>query len=400
MTKRILALLLALAMLAGVCLAESGFALPETEESPGLTYEELEIYLSGLVKAALADPELDVTQTAQDGHGWLWAAFRGGVLEIEEEQLTEDSIAFYAELSSEQADPRGLFLGDSLEELLSVYPNDNPHLLGSYYDATLYVSGEKPEVCVGWLLRNGQRAELAVYTVYAWREDGVECLSIRFDLDQNVITGIRIGPRNLYTEAEALEEIRDIADLQEITAYFAYPQSESGQDLAPFQREDLIWAPVGGIDPSARIDFLDMTAEAALSAFGPAAADEWMEDAGEWLRVLYWDGMSLALVYDASRHFLRVDSLTVSADVLEGPRGVRIGDDLDTVIDRFRHGEGGFTDGGMALYGGEELPYGLLAYDAEGSALTYALSLEEGKTVLWYLTFIGARLDSMRLLLR
>ena len=392
MTKKLLSLLLALMMLTGVCLAEPAYSLPPAEESASLTYEEIEIYLSSLVKAALADPELDVNQTSQSGHSWLWASFRGGLLEIEEEQLTEDAAVAYAELSAEQADPRGLYLGDSLQQLLAVYPCDNPDLLGSYYDATLYVSGEKPEVCVGWLLRDGQRVELVVYTVYAWREDGVAHLSIRFMLDQGVITGILIGPRTMYTEEEALEEIGDIADSQEITDYFAYIQSEYGLDLAPFQREDLAFSGV---------DFLDLTAESALTAFGPAATDEWMEDAGQWLRILGWDGMSLMLVYDANRQFIRVDSLTVSADVLEGPRGVRVGDELDTVIFRFRHSEGSFTDGGLDLYGdGETAPYGLLTYDAEGSALTYALALDGGDTVLWHLTFVGSALDSMRLLLR
>ena len=58
-------------------------------------------------------------------------------------------------------------------------------------------------------------------------------------------------------------------------------------------------------------------------------------------------------------------------------------------------------DGGMALYGQDgAAPYGLLAYDAEGAALTYALALDEDTSVLWHLSFADARLGSMRLLLR
>ena len=71
------------------------------------------------------------------------------------------------------------------------------------------------------------------------------------------------------------------------------------------------------------------------------------------------------------------------------------------MILRFRHSQGGVTDTGMALYGdGENAPYGALSYDAEGSALTYAFALEDGRTVLWHLTFVGAALESMRLLMR
>ena len=393
MTKRILSLLLSLLLLTGVSLAEGAYTLPEAEENASLTYEELEIYLSGLVKSALNDPELSVTPGDFDEHHWLWASFRGGLLEIEEEQLTEDAAVFYAELSAEQADPRGLYLGDTVRQILSVYPCDNPDLLGSYYDAALYVNSERPNACVGWLLRDGQRVTDVVYTVYHWQEDGVADVSVRFQLDQGVITGIRIGPRAQYTEEEALEAIRDVSDLQEITDYFAYPQSEYGLDLAPFQREDLVFS---------GIDFLDLTAESAFAAFGSAASDEWTQDStGEWLRILSWEGVSLILVYDASRQFVRADSLTVTADVLEGPRGVRAGDFLDTVLFRFRHSEGGMTDAGMTLYGdGENAPWGLLAYDAEGAYVSYALRLDGGETVLLYLTFVGDTLDSLRLLLR
>ena len=390
MTKRILALLLAFLLLTGVSLAETTYTLPETEESASLTYEEMEIYLSSLVKAAQAEPDKRVSAAN-------WGAevqFTGGILHVSDGKLTEDTVVWFAKLFAEQADPRGLRLGDSLKQILAVYPCDNPDLLGSYYDATLYVDGQKPEVCVGWLLRDGQRVTEVVYTVYHWEEDGVVPVSVSFALDQGVITAIEIdGPGALLTEEEAMEEIGDIADSQEINDYYAYIQSEYGPDLGVFQREDLSFSGV---------DFLDLTAEAALSAFGPAAEDTWTQDStGEWLRILHWDGVSLILVCDANRQFLRVDSLTVSADVMEGPRGVRVGDYLDTVIFRFRHSEGGVGDVGLTLYGDAETPpFGLLTYDAEGAALTYALSLEEGETVLWYLTFIGARLDSMRLLLR
>ena len=388
--KKMLAMLLALLMLCCAAHAEPPI-YPAAEESATLSYEEIQIYLAGAAQAARADGDLGIVQSE---NGPVVAVFAGGSMEISDPSFTEDTAVLRFDLAPGQKDLRGLRQGDSLEQLLPLYPNHNPDLFGSYYDAALYVDGEKPEASAGYLLRDGQRVTEAVYTVFHWAPQGVIRCGVRYTLDQGMITGITVfGMDDVLPEAEALERIQEIRDMMEISDYFAYPQSADGLSLSPFQREDLTFS---------GLDFLDLTAESALAALGSADSDQWTEDStGEWLRIMQWNGVSLLLLYDAGRQFLRPDSLTVTADVLEGPRGVRVGDLLDSVIFRFRHGEGGVTDGGMALYGQDgTAPYGLLAYDAEGAALTYALALDEDTSVLWHLSFADARLESMRLLLR
>lgn len=394
--KKLIALLLSLLLIVSCCAA---FAEPvDTEESAPLTREELEIYLDSLAAVALEDENLSVA-TYDDGS--TFADFSGGVLQIADETLTDSTAVLSALLYEEQADPRGLYLGATLDEVLAVYPNDNPLLSGSYYDAVLSIGGDKPEIAVAYLLRDGQRVKTIAYSVYSWQPDGVEIWGVYYTLNQGIVNGIFVGSSGVMTEEDALEELHGISEMQEISEYFAYPSSmDDGEGLAPFQREDLNLGRFG----QTVSDFLDLNAEAMIEAFGPAPVDEWTEDSnGSFLRLLQWDGVSLLLNYDAQKQFVAVDTLTINDDVLDGPRGVRVGDTLDSVIFRFRHGDT-FVDGStLSLYSdGQTHPYGygVLNYSPESAELSYAFDLEDGRSIVWHNTFVAGILQSMSLLLR
>lgn len=383
--KKLISLLIALFLAAGAALAE-----PAAEESAALTYEELEMYLTGLAKEAIASGEV----TSASGESGVSASFSGATLRIADETLGENTAVLGAVLSPGTECPRGLKAGDTLSQLLAAYPNDNPTLSGTYFDAALYVAGEKPVATAGWLLRDGQRVTEVTHCVYHWLEDGVVRCGVRYTLDQGMITGVEVfGLDSRIEESEALSEIAEAAGMQEISEYFAYPQSEDGSQLSPFEREDLSFA---------GMDFLDLTVEMAVEALGSTPVDEWTQDStGEYLRLKQWDGVSILFVYDTNKQFLRVDSMTINDDVLEGPRGVRVGDWMDSVLFRFRHSEGGTLESGIALYGdGQTAPYGVLTYGEETTTLTYTLALDTEKTVIWHLTFVDAKLQSMNLLLR
>lgn len=384
--KKMMALFLALMLMVCGAAAES-----MVEESANLTYEELEIYLANLGKIALESKE---TVVSADEDGMPTAAFPGGVLSISDEVLKETTVVLGAILNADQACPRGLKIGDSVDALLAAYPNDNAALAGTYYDAALYVSGEKPEMSAGWVLRDGQRITDVVHGLYAWQADGVIACGVRYQVEEGVITGVEVyGMSDLVEESEAMIQIDEVATMQEMQEYFAYPTSEIGSEMAMFAREDLVFA---------GMDFLDLTAEMATAALGSAQVDQWTEDStGEYLRLKQWEDISILFVYDANKQFLRVDSLTVNGVGIEGPRGVRVDDLLEDVMYRFRHGEGGSLENGVALYGdGQTAPYGVINYGEETVTLTYTLDLGDGKTVIWHLTFAEDRLQSMNMLLR
>ena len=160
--KKLFCLLLALVML----LSSAAFAEPvPVDENAPLTREEIEMYLDGLAAAALVEGSFT---TEENGVGMTEVRYSGALLVIADEQLTETTAVVSAFLEEETADLRGLFIGSSLEEVLAAYPNDNPNLAGTYYDAALFITGEKPEMSVGYLLRDGQRITSVVYDVYSW----------------------------------------------------------------------------------------------------------------------------------------------------------------------------------------------------------------------------------------
>lgn len=383
--KKLIALLISLLMITGAALAE-----PMTEEAAYPTFEELEMYLSALRQHALESS----VELAKADNGETLAMVSDGMLRIADESLSENTAVLGAVLNATAACPRGLMIGDSLSQLLRAYPNHNPDLAGNYNDAALYISGAKPEATLGWVLRDGQRVTQVTYCIYHWVPDGVISCGISYQIENDVIINIAIfGMDQLIDEAQALEEIADTAEIQEASHYFAYPKSEDGSQLAPFVREDLSFS---------GLDFLDLTPEMATEVLGSSPVDEWMQDStGDYLRIRQWDGVSIYFNYNANKQFKQVNSMIVNGDTLEGPRGVRVGDSLESVMYRFSHGQGGTVDNGIALYGdGIHAPYGILAHGETTATLNYALSPDEEALVIWQLTFVDGTLQEMRMLLR
>ena len=384
--KRLIALLLCLFLLMPSALAT------EVEESAPLSYEELQLYLAKLPGIALQNS----VSVGKAGDGRTIADTDCGRLTLAGDKLTADTVVTEADLSVHQAGPRGLYLGDTLEMLLATYPNDNPDLGGTYYDAALYITGEKPEVVCGYLLRDGQRVTQVTHMIYHWLESGsvIRC-GAEYTLDQGTITGIRVfGMQDEIDENTAVQEINDCAVMQESSEYKAYPQSTAGDELAPFEREDLYFS---------GLDLLELTMEDAIAVLGDAPVDDWMEDSdGGYLRLRQWDGISLLFDYDADKRFKGLDTVIINDESIEGPRGVRVGDAMETVIYRFLHDQGGITESGILLYGdGENPPYGICAYSEETATLTYTQTVNE-KTFIWHMTFSNdtGLMTGMRFLIR
>ena len=398
--KKLFCLLLSLMMLlSSAALAES---VP-VDENAALTREEIEIYLNSLGQAALTGENVEVVPLEEGG---AQVYLDETVLVIADESLTESSAILSAYPGENQADLRGIFLGSTPDEVLGAYPNNNPRLNGSYYDAALFIddalfsAGEKQEASAGYVLRDGQQIYMITYEVFSRQADGVAVSSVSYGLENGCVTSICIAvDEEILEEAEAQESIQEIAEMQEISEYFAYPVSaDNGETLAPFEREDLALR----ASASDVLDFLDLTAEDLTAVFGPAPFEEWTEDSdGSLLRTLQWEGITVLLRYNAQRQFTAVDSVTINDVNVDGPRGVRVCDSLDSVINRFRHGEVLESEATVYLYGdGNTAPYGVRAYSPENAEVTYALSLGDGRTVIWRMTFVISELQSMMLMLR
>lgn len=380
--KKLIALLLCCLMLAPAGLAT------EMEESPAISMEEMDMFKDALWDKAMEGPV--TLEPAENGRSTVMTSV--GDLSVTGDSTDADIHVQGARLAVDQPGPRGLKVGDSMEMIFQVYPNDNPALVGTYYEATLCIWGSQPEMMLGYALRNGQRVTEVTYAVYNWQPDGIVRTGITFHLDQGYIRQIDIfTDPELLTQEEVQTDINDYALIQEADEYHAYPISEDGTALDPFCREDLAFS---------GLDFYTLTPDKAMTVLGPANVDEWNKDSDNtWLRLLQWDGITLIAKYDANKNFSSVYSLSITNENMEGPRGLRVGDYTDTVLFRFRHSEGAALDNGVILYGdGENAPYGRITYNEETNTIVYTDKLEQNTTML-YLTFRNDTLQEIQIFL-
>lgn len=378
--KKFFALLLCCMMLLPAALAA------ETEAAPVLTLEEIEMYHASMLEA-LKNQECQII-AGKDGTYTAISSLGEATLTTAE--ITDETHVLGFKPAAGEACLRGLKAGDSLDMIFQVYPNDNAALQGSYWEATLCIYDGEPETFLGYVLRDGQRVTEVTYLVYSLQGDGVVKAGVTYSLDQGYIQKIHVFTAPEMISAQEMEsEINDSAMMQEITEYHAFFSSENGALLDPFCREDLYFS---------KLDFYTVTPEDAIKELGNANVDEWMEDSdGTFIRTLQWDGITMVMRYDAQKNFRHLYSLTITAENFEGPRGLRIGDYLDTVLFRFCHSQGSASDGGVILYGdGETAPYGKITYNEETNTIAYAVNMD-GEEALLYLTFRNDVMQEMQL---
>ena len=368
--KKIVALLLSLLMLLP-CLPALA------EEAEPLTLDELTAFCDELLKEALSRGPVPGQETEEGDFIFDYGDF---ALFAGEKALTESTAVTAAEVRA-YGDMRGISSGSSLETLLSAYPLDNENLRGSREEATLYISGILPEtVNAAHALRDGSRGLVLQHTVYETEGEIAEISSVVYTLEANCVVAVRIQPaQEQVSLEEAQRRIDELARVQEEDDYTMYREAAP----EPLSREDLTFDTV---------DFVSGTAEDLLALLGPAQSDSWEQDGAEYLRVMQWEGVQAIFQYDAQRRNPTLQLIQVYGDQLEGPRGLRVEDTMDSVMARFpRENELG------VLYGdGEHAPYGRCDLRDDGAYLVYVADVE-GAPVLLGVTVIYDRVADITL---
>ena len=226
------------------------------------------------------------------------------------------------------ADIRGLRPGDTVERLLTVWPNENESLAGTREEAVLYQSGSLPgQASAGLLKRNGQRAEEVIFSLYQMTTNGVSLSKVTYTLTDGIIDTIDIGfDKELLTLADAQAEIAAILDVQSTTEFSAFLSNGESVAAEIFNRDDLIFSD---------IDFLSVTPEQLIALLGDDYAEEETEDGDRIIRVYEWHALSAVFVFEADGTLIDIDNLSMNEDLLTGPRGLTVGDTLDVVLIRF-----------------------------------------------------------------
>lgn len=383
MMKKCVALFLALMMALSLTTAVA------ESDADALDYDELMDWAEGFKKRALAagaplnDPTEEAAYT-EDGYAFVYDF---ATLYMDRPEMTADSVLQAVVVySPEEQGPRGTGVDQLSSEVLNAFYNENNDLQGDSSFAALYVSDTMPAGALwGWVQRDGQRIETIQYAVHEQLSsggDGYTDCGLVYTLSDNLVAAIRAYGLNETISADEVRSNLDaVQEVSEKTEYAQVPTSINGSELEMFDRDDLIFS---------GLDFLSLTPEEAEARLGAAQEDDWMEDEGAYLRSMEFASCTMTFSYDAQKQNPTLEMLSIDMDGLEGPRCVRIGDTLSSVISRFRNGEGDYDGVSReVLYGdGENAPYGLAEYGDDATAgLWYAAKLEDGRTVVLSMSF-------------
>ena len=383
MMKKCVALFLALMMALSLTTAVA------ESDADALDYDELMNWAEGFKTRALAagaplnDPTEEAAYT-EDGYAFVYDF---ATLYMDRPEMTADSVLQAVVVySPEEQGPRGTGVDQLSSEVLNAFYNENNDLQGDSSFAALYVSDTMPAGALwGWVQRDGQRIETIQYAVHEQLSsggDGYTDCGLVYTLSDNLVAAIRAYGLNETISADEVRRNLDaVQEVSEKTEYAQVPTSINGSELEMFDRDDLIFS---------GLDFLSLTPEEAEARLGAAQEDDWMEDEGAYLRSMEFASCTMTFSYDAQKQNPVLEMLSIDMDGLEGPRCVRIGDTLSSVISRFRNGEGDYDGVSReVLYGdGENAPYGLAEYGDDATAgLWYAAKLEDGRTVVLSMSF-------------
>lgn len=286
--------------------------------------------------------------------------------------------------------PRGLRLGDTLEKLLLFYGWSNPELSGDGSLAPLYAIDALPQAAYwAWVqLENGSVSRVQC-AVHALSGDGYTDAGVIYTLSDGVIAGVSVYG---VDKTASLDDVK--SNLSVVEAMILESEAELSEQPA-FSQEDLVFS---------GLDYRALNEAMATEVFGAAGDESWsQDDPDSWMHTAERTGVLMTYIADADKQNERCDALLVQREGFEGPRGMRIGDSLDSVIGLFAMSpEGGATPSGATiLYGdGQTAPYGILESNGEAVVtVNYCalMSSPDGgeKPVHLYLTFLDNTLSEI-----
>lgn len=353
-----------------------------------LTMSELTAWADQIKAMAMAaSPLNDPTEEAaysEDGYCFI---YEFGTLYMDRPEMTEEARinTFVIYAAEDSLCLRGVQPDYLYSEVLNAYYTENSDLVGTHDFAVLYLTDSLPNSASwGWIQRDGQRIQTIQYAAHEQLADGTYTnAGVIYTIQDNLVAAIRAyGLTDTMTGGEVNEELDQIREVAQSNEYSMVTTSLIGTDLEMFERDDLIFS---------GMDFLTSAPEDLEEVLGQMMEDNWMEDDnGEFLRFMEFEGCTLTYVYDASRENPVLDSMSISFDVMEGPRAIRIGDSFSSVLNRFRNGEGSYDEstGIEVLYGdGFNAPTATAEYGNDASAvLRYSLE-EDGRVICMAVSF-------------
>lgn len=380
MMKKILCVLLAV-LLCPV------FALAEDSAGGMLTSQELLDWAKAYIDQAWKTEPTNIPAESQTIDGYEYV-YDFATIYADTPVLSEDTVISTILITSDMEDgPRGIGIADGLEDVLAAYYSENPTLLGNRENAVLYAVDMLPASAAwGQVLRDGQRVQTVQYAVHdqlATGGEGYTDMGVIYTMAENRVSAVRVyGLSSRLTQEDVSGMMFTVMTDALEDSYAMVPYSRNGAELAIFAENDLTFS---------GIELLTLTPDKAIEALGEPMSDQWVDngDSG-YIRKQVFQQCELTWLFNEERTQGSLYMLYISADGLEGPRAVRIGDTFSSVYSRFRNGEGVYEeDGTEQLYGENGVgSYGKAAYGADASAtLRYGFDAADGRKVTLHMEF-------------
>ncbi len=401
--RRMVACLLCLAFF----LVGPGPGKARADDTGVLSEKELNSWLGQLLRATAAQEPLNAPvgeeALTQDGYAFLYdqaTLFYNKPVLDQASKLQAVSVA-----DGGLETPRGLRIGSPAQLLVDTYGWQNPNLITDGLMAPFYLLNQLPQAAYWAWAQVGEGGVDMVNCFIHVRvgENRYTDAGIQYTLEEGLISGIRVYGLGAEMSLEAvLGNLEAFTQTQEAISG-DYPQGE----------EPLIWVgdtvKAGGSSqeaPSApralsistreafgvrdlqfsRMDLMNLTPKGAVVAFGSDhLAEDWQQEpeTGAWTLSRRWPGgVSLAFVTDPNKENPRLAALELADGCpLEGPRGIRLGDSLQSVVDKFRCDGPAWKEGQeFLLYGdGETLPRAWGTQSPEELVLCYEASVTGGE---------------------
>lgn len=390
MMKKMLCVLLTLVLCPVLAMAE--------ESAAGmLTSQELADWAQVCIERAYASEPLNIPaeNPTDDGYEYI---FDFATLYADTPVLSADTTVSAIVLTTELVSgPRGISVSSSLADVLAAYYTENANLQGSRENAVLYAADSLPgSAAWGQVLRDGQRVQTVQYAVHeqlASGGEGYTDMGVIYTMAENRVSAIRVYGLNSRLSREEVSGMMFTIMMDALeNTYAMVPYSYDGAELTAFGESDLTFS---------GMDFLSLTPEAAIALLGEPMSDLWIENGDHgYIRKQVFTTCEITYLFNQERTQGSVYMLYISADGLEGPRAVRIGDTFSSVYNRFRNGEGEYQeDGTEQLYGvNGEGSFGKASYGYDASAnLRYGFTAGDGRTVTLQMDFTVMELSEIML---
>lgn len=302
-------------------------ATPAHAETSPLGAEEMLAWRDTLWAVLQGMPVENDPAATHDPDGadtWLFA-FPIGQAELTEPALDADENPILsAEIQTAAVTcPRGLAVGDTLDDVLAAYPNENAGLMGDSEYAALYMA-ELPDGASGWgwVARQNRTVWAAVYTIArpaAGMDGFYEMYTLTYVIEDERVATIRAeGFGTLLTAEETLADSEAVRAFSALDSY-TLPDEQAAR---AFAAADL---------RVAGLDFRTATPEDALALLGQPLSDTTDTMAG--VRTLAYTGLLLEFAHVGDGW--RAEAALVSEGAMAGPLDLRIGDTREAVTARF-----------------------------------------------------------------